>query len=211
MRSMYRTLLFNAVALAAIALPAHAQPGPISSGVFAAGRDLNWDIAVGAGAAVDAFQVTNNPGWNDFAGPTAARWISFSASASNPAATPYHFTTTFSLAGYDPTSASLGYQCGVDNTLNAVRLNGVVVLGASCVFHALSATQSISSGFVAGINTLEFEVNGDQVTDGFIFNNTSFSARQIGTTVAPEPSTILLLATGLGVLGVTARRRKTRS
>lgn len=207
MRVAVRRLVFAGAALIAAGSPAFAQ-GPLSSGSFVGGRDVNWDVAVGSGAFVDAFQVASNPGWGDFTGPTIARWISFAASASNPGGTPYFFRTSFNLTGYDPTTASLGFQCALDNVLNAVRLNGSNVSGATCPFGNLSAVQNINSGFIAGINTLEFEIRGDGTTDGFIYNTDSFSAR---VTAAPEPSAVILLATGLGALGVIGRKRRARS
>lgn len=207
MRVAIRSLVVAAAALVTAGSPALAQ-GPLSTGSFLAGRDLNWSVAVGSGAFVDAFQVASNPGWTDFTGPTIARWISFATSASNPGGTPYFFRTSFDLTGYDPTTASLGYQCGIDNFLNVVRLNGSNVSGAACPFANLSAVQNINSGFIAGINTLEFEVRGDAVTDGFIYNTDSFSAQ---VTSAPEPSAVILLATGLSALGVMGRRRRALS
>ena len=208
MRVAVRTLVTTAVVLFAAGLPVLAQ-GPLSTGSFVANRDVNWDVAVGTGPFVDAFQVANNPGWGDFTGPTIARWISFATSASNPGGSPYYFRTSFDLTGYDPTTASLGFQCALDNALDVVRLNGNSVAGAVCPFGNLSGVQNINSGFISGVNTLEFQIRGDGTTDGFIYNTTSFSA-QAAVVAAPEPSAVVLLATGLGALGVMRRKRPAR-
>jgi len=209
MRLVLRSLALAPALLVGLATAAHAQ-GPQSTGSFVGGRDTNWDVAVGAGAFVDAFQVVNNPGWNDFAGPTNARWISYNASATGPGGTPYTFRTTFDLTGYDPTTASLSFTCGMDNNVDGVFLNGVAVGGASCQYHGLGAVQTISAGYASGVNTLDFVISGDQVTDGFIYNTTGFSARALPTSSVPEPATYLMLATGLGAIGVIKRRRGAR-
>jgi hypothetical protein len=57
------------------------------------------------------------------------------------------------------------------------------------------------SGFVEGINTMYFWVQGNGITDGMSLMNAQFSNRDI-----PEPATFGLL--GLGLLGVTMSRRR---
>ena len=69
--------------------------------------------------------------------------------------------------------------------------------------NALSAVQSINSGFVAGINTITFEVfNGAGAAnnpDGLMVDFTN-------ATTTPEPSAVLMLGAGLSALGLIRRR-----
>lgn len=58
------------------------------------------------------------------------------------------------------------------------------------------------SGFHEGVNTLTFYVEGNGVTDGLDLQTISFAP------AVPEPGSTSLLAAGLGLLGMAARRKK---
>ncbi|MFO0376125.1 MAG: hypothetical protein ACK51N_03660, partial [bacterium] len=64
--------------------------------------------------------------------------------------------------------------------------------------YSLSAPQSITSGFVPGLNTIDFYVQGNGQTDGFALQVVSFTA-------VPTPGSAALL--GLAGILVTRRRR----
>ncbi len=92
-----------------------------------------------------------------------AKWIAPSANQSYPGATPcnasgtYAYRTTFDLTGFDPATARITGGWGADNSGTAVRLNGVS-LGITAGSYAPLTAFTISAGFVAGTNTLEFEL-----------------------------------------------------
>ena len=88
----------------------------------------------------------------------------------------YDYQTTFDLTGFDPTTASIVGQIGADNTVTHVLLNGQAVgytpTNVGNNFSSLNAL-SISSGFISGVNTLEFLVHNDP---GDSYNPTGFRA-----------------------------------
>jgi hypothetical protein len=92
-----------------------------------------------------------------------AKWIAPSANQSYPGATPcnasgtYAYRTTFDLTGFDPATARITGQWGADNSGTAVRLNGVS-LGITAGSYSPLTAFTISAGFTAGVNTLEFEL-----------------------------------------------------
>ena len=70
----------------------------------------------------------------------------------------YTYQTTFSLAGFISSSAIIQGNFAVDNEVESITLNGVSV---PLSFHGnlLTLTDfTISSGFMSGVNTLDFTV-----------------------------------------------------
>src|SRR5437016_3623537 len=69
----------------------------------------------------------------------------------------YQYRTTFDLTGLDPTTAVLNGQWAADN-LGLIQLNGVTVPNSASQGYRSFTIFSITSGFVQGINTLDFIV-----------------------------------------------------
>ena len=136
-----------------------------------------------------------------------SRWINptMDATDSDPAGV-YTYTTTFSLpAGF--TNASLSGQWLSDNeasmTINGGMTPVSMTPNSAASFQSWTPF-SITSGFVEGVNTLEFAVTNDQVSP------TALRVEIAGSftpAAVPEPSTWgSLLGGGLVILGVCANR-----
>ena len=111
----------------------------------------------------------------------------------------YDYQTTFDLAGVDPTTASLVGQWATDNEGVDILINGVSTGNTAGGFSSWYSFD-ISSGFVSGVNTLDFIVNNDG-------GPTGLRVELSGTADAtPEPAPSLMLAIGLAGLGVLKRR-----
>ena len=128
------------------------------------------------------------------------------------------FQQSFDLTGYNPSTADLQFQWGCDDVPGAVgwtpefSLNGGALQGAgTCGAYSLGSTVDLNSGFVSGINTIDFLVEGNGQTDGFELSTISFTARQSGPppTGVPEPLTLSLF--GAGFAGAAALRRRRKS
>ena len=116
----------------------------------------------------------------------------------------YIYRTTFSLAGLNPTTANIVGQWAADNSGTNILINGVAVGATSGGFGAFSAF-SISSGFVAGLNTLDFLVNN-------LSGPTALRVEMTGTAspisaAIPEPASLFLVGAGMIVVGLRRRRR----
>jgi hypothetical protein len=116
---------------------------------------------------------------------TTAKWIAPSANQSYPGAEPcnaagtYAYRTTFDLTGYDPATAKITGQWGADNSGTAIRLNGVS-LGLTAGSYSPLTPFTIESGFVAGTNTLEFEILDLGCPNGLRVEMTGVAARAGG-------------------------------
>lgn len=143
-----------------------------------------------------------------FSGVTtpASGWI-WDTANSDGVANPLQFTFSFSLAGFDLSTATLAGFWGVDN-VGTVKLNGIllsdlpnVIVGNFTQLHAFSAGPG-SSAFLAGLNVLSFDVG----------NRGGPGAFRASVEVNAEPANIPapgLLGLFLLSLAVVARTRMT--
>ena len=73
--------------------------------------------------------------------------------------------TTFDLTGRDPSTFKIAGGWAADNGGTAIRLNGASVTATQPGYSALSPFV-IATGFVAGKNTLDFEVTDTGCPNG---------------------------------------------
>lgn len=111
------------------------------------------------------------------------------------------YQTTFSLAGLDPSTATLtGLETG-DNELT-ILVNGTVVFTNNNPTEWGGFTAfTINSGLIAGTNTLVFDVHNDGGPSGL-----QIQISGTAQSVVPEPGAWLLFCSGAAIL-VWLRRR----
>ena len=175
----------------------------------------------GAGALLAAGAVDTHysvaPGSGPFAigaGGLAASWVANTASSQWISASadtlagggPFVYSISFSLAGLEAASAVLNLDVAADNQV-AVLLNGNAAGMVSFPGWTAFTALSISSGFVAGNNTLSFVIPNNDVTadDG----PTGLQVRVVSATAnaIPEPSSWALAGLGLVLAGAARRKR----
>jgi MYXO-CTERM domain-containing protein len=212
---MQKQCFIGVATLAAIVSAAHANPQFFDTssplGNWFVSTTVSTTEGVAANFGVNPFTQAVN-----LTSPGRPDWIADVPSGSRGLGnwTYFVFRQTFDLTGYDPSTANLtirwaaddGGQGGLGGSwIPAFRVNGgsfVNYIGSTrenpILPYSLSAPQSITSGFVPGLNTIDFYVQGNGQTDGFLLEVVSFTA-------VPTPGAAALL--GLGGL-LAARRRR---
>ena len=164
--------------------------------------DPHWSlIQAPTGATVygdDAFTIA--AGGKNVLAPSGTQWIGPNPSSSfNAPPGDYTYQTTFSLAGFVASSAIIQGQFAADNDVASITLNGGSV-PLSSHGNLLSLTDfTISSGFVSGVNTLDFIVvnlGSEPSPTGLLVDFTSATA-----SIVAEPTSLFLLAMGCCVVG----------
>jgi hypothetical protein len=212
-----RACLSAAVAILILAGAAHAGPIQIfNTGVNGSGAPLtdgtvgdpHYTLIVVPGGTTDIRVLTSAGGY-----PVVGNWIgdnSISAwigpnndsDADGPDVS-YTYRTTFDLSGFDPLTASLTGQWSADNWGPNILLNGVPTGNTAGGFNSWSSF-TISSGFVLGVNALDFIVNNGGGPTGLRVEVTG-NATEVQSGV-PEPASLLLLGAGLAAFGMFRRR-----
>src|ERR1017187_8163668 len=157
--------------------------------------DPNWTVN-----GSTAF-VTNNAGfpfgpWQ--ADSTTSRWISPQASyVGGQTDTPgtYTYATTFNLAGYVASTASISFSWAVDNSISDVLVNGVSMGHTFPVPTSFTFQPSVTipNTFLAGVNTLQFvTINAAGASGNPAGLRIEFTSDATLTTV-PEPGTLTLI------------------
>jgi hypothetical protein len=211
-------LLCCCLFLAAVA-PAPGAPIPVfNTGLFGiTSQDTHWSIIQAPAPFTTPFAayVTDNAGF-PLNGPwlpdnATSKWISprpsYRSGQTDPEGT-YIYRTTFSLDGLLPQTASMQVRVAVDNRLTSVQLNGGTVTGLNYIgFGSFSSYFTISSGFTAGLNTLDFITVNDAGGAG---NPQGFRAEFINANAVPEPGPVILILSGLFFAGAGTLLRRAR-
>lgn len=150
------------------------------------------------------------------ANSATSKWISAQPNQetfpNDPGSGNYTFHTTFDLTGFDPATAQISGQWTMDNLGLDLLLNGAST-GITALEPDLTNFESfsITSGFVTGLNTLDFVIrNEPYIADP---NPMGLRVELNGTAeLVPEPSSLMLIAAGT-ITGLSRRfiRRTNRN
>ncbi len=157
--------------------------------------------------------------------PSRTDWIANNTSGDNNSffiPVLFVYRQSFDLTGFDPATAQLSFQWAADDSGQGFAdrgtwkpqysLNGgprVTGLWLSDFSYNYGSTVTLSNGFVAGVNTLTFYVEGNAISDGFALRtvNGGLVVQPLAAAAVPEPATALVVLGFLGVSGLVARRR----
>ncbi len=143
------------------------------------------------GGPYTATATTANPAWTT--STDGAQWISPSATGDgtqNANSGYYIYEATLDLTGYAESTAVLSGMLAADDAV-WIYLNqsGSAVFGSATGFTSLTPFL-INSGFIAGVNEIDFVVANDSGPTGLLVDDVAASAD------APEPASLILVATG---------------
>ena len=219
--------LLCAIALASTTFAAQAAPAtPIddlynTSWTTSEGQqDTHYTVTTPAGKTTQGWSTDTDTGYPVKKGP----WIdnsqisSWDTPSQNPAAHEpvghYLWKTTFNLTGYDAATASFDGRFAADGNAIAYLNGHEIGVTPTKGYSSWSSFAANSQYFVAGLNTVSFNVHNLAGATGlrveFLQSEVMATApvQPQAVEAIPEPETYALMLAGLAALGVVARRRK---
>ena len=114
------------------------------------------------------------------------------------------YRTTVNLSGFDPTSAVITGRWATDNNGLDILLNGTSKGLTSNTYSAYS-NFTLNSGFVAGLNTIDFSWSNAGGPGGLRVEFLRADAN-LATGQVPEPTSIALMLSGIAALAFFRRK-----
>lgn len=164
---------------------------------------------------VSTSDTTNAPGPNTYVVPQYnipgnARCITGSTLPNYDANNgPYTYQTQFDLTGMLPSTAILNLEIAADDILKDVLLNGVSQgITDSTLHYTVPISATINSGFISGVNTLQFIVinnngNTEYNNGGGTPNPTSLWVQVYGTAQTVDGTTAIVPVYSTGVVNTS--------
>ncbi len=204
-----------------------AIPGLYNTGVASAGAvDPHYALTVSADPSSTAYVASSFPSsWLPNAPPAGSsfnsslvaqipvsQWIAPAANQNSAVAGNYVYQTTFNLTGFNLGTVSITGRWAANDMGLDILING---LSTGQTTGSIFNPFAINTGFVSGINTLDFLVLNDPSIQGLnptglrveFLTATALSASGAPTSVVPLPAAVWLLGSGLvGLLGFARRR-----
>jgi hypothetical protein len=208
-----------AAAASLFAMPAQAATNLVAiPGLFNTGTGAGNVALVGGNGITDPHYSIFSSTASGFAGHQAvtfkhaayvandadSRWISLNGTG-GPGNNTTLYRLTFDLTGLIASTASISGIWGTDN-IGAIFLNGVNT-GVPTVSFSSLASFTLSSGFVSGLNTLDFQVQ-DLGPPGSLRVDSLAGTAQRASAAVPETATWAMMIVGFALVGGAMRRRK---
>jgi hypothetical protein len=189
----------------ACSIAAHAAPVPTIN-LYNTGQD-NAHVVL-PGGSVDTHYTSSGPVYV-LGAPVAGSWLANDSvsewvgpdTVNGTGTYSLVYRTTVDLTGFDPVSAVLSGRWSTDNSGDNILVNGVGT-GNTAGGYSSWYTFTLTSGFIAGINTIDFAWTNSGGPGGVRVEWTSATA----DASVPEPASILLTLTGAAAIAFFRRR-----